>query len=106
MGSYPPSFLQKKHIIAALQSSINQTELTNMFVPLPKSVGSASYYVRTTVIIADLCVKSIANLFCRARGAMVWWLKQLLVKQDDLGSIPAHPKCFSSLLGYKEVGIK
>ena len=65
-----------------------------MLILLPKSVGCSSYYVRTTVIIADLCVKSIANLFCRARRAIVWWLKQLLVKQDDLGSIPAQTKCF------------
>ena len=28
------------------------------------------------------------------------------VKQEDLGSIPAKTKRFSSLLGYKEVGIK
>ena len=27
-------------------------------------------------------------------------------KQEDLGSIPAQTKCFFSLVGYKEVGIK
>ena len=27
-------------------------------------------------------------------------------KQEDLGLIPAHTKCFYSLLGYKVVGIK
>ena len=41
-----------------------------------------------------------------ARGAMVWWLERSLVKQKDLGSVAAQAKCFSSLLGYKEVRIK
>ena len=39
-------------------------------------------------------------------GAMVKWLEWSLVKKEDLGSIPAEAKCFSSLLGHKEVGIK
>ena len=46
----------------------------------------------------------LTSLF--ARGAMVMWLERLLMKQEDLGSIPAQTKCFSSLLGYKELRIK
>ena len=38
---------------------------------------------------------------------MVEWLEQWLMKHEDLGSIPAaQTECFSSLLEYKEVGIK
>ena len=53
-------------------------------------------------------VKCLTNTLFNdhARGAMVKWLEWSLVKQEDLGSIPAQTKCFSSLLGYKEVGIK
>ena len=34
------------------------------------------------------------------------WLERSVVKQEDLGSIPAETKCFSSLLVYDEIGIK
>ena len=38
-------------------------------------------------------------------GSMVYQLEQSLVKQEDLGSIPAQNKWFFfSLLGYMEVG--
>ena len=29
-------------------------------------------------------------------GVMIFWLEWLLVKQEDLGSIQAQTKCFSS----------
>ena len=48
----------------------------------------------------------VAYLLISAQGAMVWWSERLLVKQEDLGSNTAQTKCFTSLLGYEEVGIK
>ena len=46
----------------------------------------------------------VAYLLISAQG--VWWSERLLVKQEDLGSNTAQTKCFTSLLGYEEVGIK
>ena len=44
-------------------------------------------------------------MYTGLKEAMVYWLEQWLMKQEDLGSIPAQSECFSSLLEYKEVGI-
>ena len=48
--------------------------------------------------------KSESNISTpRSHGLVV---RIVAIKQEDLGSIPAQTKWFSSIFGYKEVGIK